>query len=88
MILDNMSSNGVMLNGNLITQGVYTDIKQDDRVTILNASNNFEWKLRISFGEPEKNITDSMILEKEDVFQKQKLFVSKMKQEKTTTTLY
>ena len=83
MILDNMSSNGVMLNGNLITQGVYTDIKQDDRVTILNASNNFEWKLRISFGEPEKNITDSMILEKEDVFQKQKLFVSKIKQEKT-----
>jgi pSer/pThr/pTyr-binding forkhead associated (FHA) protein len=82
MILDNKSSNGVMLNGIFITQGVYMDAKQDDIIAIVNATNNFEWKLRISFGEPEKNITESIFLEELNVLEKQNLLVSKMKQEK------
>ena len=83
MILDNRSSNGVMLNGNLITPGIYTDVKQDDRIVIITTSNMLEWKLRVSFGEPRKNITESIFFEKENVLEKQELLVSKMKQEKS-----
>ena len=84
-ILDNGSSNGVMLNDSLIAKDVYTDLKHGDRIAIVNGISNFEWTFQcLSTGAPEKSkISHKILLEKEKVSETQLLLVSKIKEEKS-----
>lgn len=84
-ILDNGSSNGVMLNDSLIAKDVYTDLKHGDRIAIVNGISNFEWTFQcLSTGAPEKSkISQKILHEKEKVSETQLLLVSKIKEEKS-----
>lgn len=83
-ILDNKSSNGVMLNDKKINAGVFLDVHQGDRVAIVAGVDDFEWVIHesLSIESNEKDVSQQIFNEKESISEKEKLVFAKMKEDK------
>ena len=83
-ILDNKSSNGVMLNDKKINAGVFLDVHQGDRVAIVAGVGDFEWVIHelLSIDSNEKDVSQQIFNEKESISEKEKLVFAKMKEDK------
>ena len=83
-ILDNKSSNGVMLNDKKINAGVFLDVHQGDRVAIVAGVGDFEWVIQelLSIDSNEKDVSQQIFNEKESISEKEKLVFAKMKEDK------
>ena len=83
-ILDNKSSNGVMLNNKKINAGVFLDVHQGDRVAIVAGVDDFEWVIHelLSIDSNEKDVSQQIFNEKESISEKEKLVFAKMKEDK------
>ena len=83
-ILDNKSSNGVMLNDKKINAGVFLDVHQGDRVAIVAGVDDFEWVINevLSIVSNENDVSQQIFNEKESISEKEKVVFAKMKEDK------
>ena len=82
-VFDNRSSNGVSVNDARIPIEEYVRLKNDDKISIENGGDNYEWVISTT-NEDMKNISlsESILIEKEKITQTHKQTVIKIKEEK------
>ena len=82
-VFDNRSSNGVSVNDAQIPIEEYIRLKNDDKISIQNGANNYEWVISTSNEDMEnKSLSESILIEKEKIAQTHKETVIKIKEEK------
>ena len=82
-VFDNRSSNGVSVNDVRIPIEEYIKLKNDDKISIENGANNYEWVISTTNEDIEnKSLSESILIEKEKITQTHKETVIKIKEEK------
>ena len=82
-VFDNRSSNGVSVNDAQIPIEEYVRLKNDDKISIQNGANNYEWVISTSNEDMKnKSLSESILIEKEKIAQTHKETVIKIKEEK------
>ena len=82
-VFDNRSSNGVSVNDAQIPIEEYIRLKNDDKISIQNGANNYEWVISTSNEDMKnKSLSESILIEKEKIAQTHKETVIKIKEEK------
>jgi len=82
-VFDNRSSNGVSVNDARIPIEEYIRLKNDDKISIENSANNYEWVISTNYEDMiNKSLSESILVEKEKITQTHKETVIKIKEEK------
>ena len=81
-ILDNGSSNGVMLNRKFIPKSKYVSITYGDRIMIVNNANNLEWEYQPVTAEGHADTADTVLLNKKKADERHRFELSQVKEEK------
>ena len=82
-VFDNRSSNGVSVNDARIPIEEYIRLKNDDKISIENSANNYEWVISTNNEDMiNRSLSESILIEKEKIAQTHKETVIKIKEEK------